>query len=130
MNMQNLFVFVHLEKFSLKEARAGWGLKNRLRDIFLNFCIGNIHGILIIFMWKNTWLWLQWNGGDLKICVRYILFCCEIYSGTLLFSENLFLKTEISTKIDKWHLYGYCLLCWPICWGISNLNACFNFRWL
>ena len=39
----------------IKEAPAGCGLKNRLRDFFY-FCICNIHGIPSIFMWTKQYL--------------------------------------------------------------------------
>ena len=105
---------IYIQRTVFKEARAGFVLKNWLRDFFLIFA----YVIFMVFRAyqckkNHTSPWLYWNGGDLKIYVQYSLFCIK-YIGKNASSPTKFgfkKKNELVKfkKIDKWYLYGNCL---------------------
>ena len=45
---------------------------------------------------KHTSPWLYWNGGDLRICVQYSLFCIK-YIG-----ENTTFRTKTREILNNW----------------------------
>ena len=98
-------------------ARAGYDLKNRLNVflVFFYFFICDIHGIPSIFMWKNTYMYL--NVILLKISILIYasnleFFVWNIQGKTLLFAINFDSKNKENVKLWKiyeWLLYWYCL---------------------
>ena len=70
-----------------KEARAGCGLKKRLRESFFYFCICNIHGIPSISVQKTIPHRDCSETGAISKYMSNVAFLYEIYMGKHYFSH-------------------------------------------